>query len=124
MKTPKIKTAKTKVEAANLPVPQNEVEAVETIRHIGDAAREMERIAAECAAATNAIIADAAKATLPLKRKHDELTEGLKIWCEANRERLTKSGRIKTVEFATGVIAWRHRPPKVTLREKVDVIIE
>jgi phage host-nuclease inhibitor protein Gam len=51
-----------------------------------------------------------------------ELRAGVQSWCEAHRAALTRDGRIKTVEFGTGRVMWRLRPPKVAIRGTEAVI--
>ena len=46
----------------------------------------------------------------------------MQTWCEANRKELL-DGDSKTVKFGNGEVAWRNRPPSVTLRG-VEAIIE
>lgn len=58
----------------------------------------------------------------PLKAEAEALTRGIQTWAEANRERLTLAGRVKTVKLTTGEIAWRTRPPSVKLRDQGAIL--
>lgn len=60
---------------------------------------------------------------LPLRTEVDTLVRGIQLWADANRPSLTMEGRHKTVRLANGEIAWRIRPPSVTLRG-VEVVLE
>jgi phage host-nuclease inhibitor protein Gam len=67
--------------------------------------------------------ADYAKAAEPLGETIVELSQGLQLWAEANREQLTQGGRTKTITFGTAEIGWRIRPPSVSIRG-VEAVIE
>jgi phage host-nuclease inhibitor protein Gam len=116
--------AKSKTLGANLPVPQNRDEAASSIRLIGDTSREIARIEL----ALNDLISQAKEAAeaqaAPLKDVVKARTEGLKLWCEANRDALTGGGKTKTADLGTGKVSWRLRPAKVSLRGRAEEIIE
>lgn len=107
---------------ANLQVPQSLDEATDAVGRIGTLTREIARTQADL----NDVIADAKasaeKAVAPMREEVERLTEGVRIWAEANRGRLTDGGRVKFADLATGKILWRMRPPKVTVRG-VDAVI-
>ena len=113
---------RTKTLHPNLPVPQDDAAAREAIRELGQRQREVVRIQARMNDRIAAEKDRAAEAAAPHQTRITALTEGLRVWAEANRERLT-GGRGKTVRLATGVISWRFRPAKVTLRA-IDQVIE
>lgn len=115
--------AKKKTTGTNLPVPQNDLEAASALARIGEIARQVARVEADCNAEVSKLTEAAGAKAAPLKAEGDGLVEALKVYCEANRARLT-DGKSKTIVFATGVVSWRLRPASVKLREKVDVIIE
>lgn len=114
---------KSKTLGANLPVPQSRDEAAAHVRRIGEANREVARIELKLADEVAALKEAAEAAALPLKEQAKALTEGLKLWAEANREALT-GGKSKTADLGTGKISWRLRPAKVSLRGKVEEIID
>lgn len=113
---------KVKTAARSLPVPQSDTEAREAIREIGDLSREALRLQAamndQIAALQESYGADVA----PLNERARALTDGLQIFCEANRDRLTRGGKVKFFDFATGKVSWRLKPAKVSLRKVEDVI--
>ena len=116
--------AKTKMKTAgiNVPVPQDDSEAREAIREIGDLNRDVLRIEAELNDKIAALQNEYGDKVAPIREAAIAKQEGLKMFAEANRARLTKGGKVKYYRFATGEISWRLRPAKVTIRGKDDVI--
>jgi len=114
---------KTKTLGVNLPVPQNRDDAAAAIRQIGEKNREIARIEANMNDRLAVIKEESEVLAAPLKDDVVGLTEGLKVWAEANRAALTNGGKVKSADLGTGKINWRLRPAKVTLRE-VEKIIE
>ncbi|MFV0409772.1 MAG: host-nuclease inhibitor Gam family protein [Paracoccus sp. (in: a-proteobacteria)] len=113
---------KTKTAGANLPVPQDDSEAREAIREIGDLNREALRIEAAMNDKIAALQQEYGDQVAPIREQAAAKTEGLKMFCEVNRDRLTRSGKVKFHRFATGEISWRSRPAKVSIRGISDVI--
>lgn len=117
---------KSKTAAANLRVPQSPEEAAAFVGFIGLKAREVARIETamndEIAAAKEA----AAKLSTPLNAEIAALTEGLRVYCDANRERLTDGGKVKFHEFWSGKVEWRHLPPSVRMKPgvKADDVVD
>ena len=97
-------------------VPQSREEASEAVAAIGRAQRERERIAAAMNDELAALRQTYEAAALPHATAIAKLSAGVQTWCEANREELTRAGKTKTVELASGRICWRWRPYKVTVR--------
>ncbi len=52
----------------------------------------------------------------PKKAEIVALTEGVNIWCAANREELTGGGKVKFHAFTSGEVRWRVTPPKVVIK--------
>ena len=115
---PKVKTKAT----PQLPIPADDTEAREAIREIGDRQREALRLQAEMNDQIAALQERYGALVAPINARVTELTEGLQMFCEVNRARLTREGKTKTAEFATGKVSWRLRPAKVTLKKIEDVI--
>ncbi|MDO5648722.1 host-nuclease inhibitor Gam family protein [Paracoccus sp. (in: a-proteobacteria)] len=113
---------KVKKAAANLPIPADDSEARETIRAIGDANRDIIRLQAEMNDQIAAVQEEYGEKVAPLRARVEALTDGLQMYADVNRVRLTRDGKVKFAEFVTGKISWRHRPAKVSLR-KVDEVI-
>ncbi|MGP0104433.1 host-nuclease inhibitor Gam family protein, partial [Rhodoblastus sp.] len=58
----------------------------------------------------------------PLVARAKALTEGLRVWCDANRAALTDGFKRKWGDLGTGKIEWRLAPPKVTIRKVEEAI--
>ncbi len=114
---------KMKSAGTNVPVPQDDSEARETIREIGDLNRDALRLEAEMNDQIAKLQEHYGALVAPIRDQVTAKQEGLKMFCEVNRDRLTKSGKVKFHRFATGEISWRLRPAKVTIRGK-DAVIE
>jgi phage host-nuclease inhibitor protein Gam len=113
---------KIRTQGTNVPVPQDDSEARAAIREIGDINREVLRIEAEMNDAIAALQQEYGARAAPLRDRAAAMVEGLRIFAEANRGRLTRGGKVKFHRFATGEISWRLRPAKVTIRGKEAVI--
>lgn len=113
---------KTKVKTDALTVPQDDAQCAHDIARIGHLQRRIEKQKA----AADAQLANIAKALedarQPVIDEIDLLQRGVSAYCEANRERLTASGKRKFFDFATGRISWRVKPPRVALKNVADVI--
>lgn len=116
------KKAKTKAKASNLPVPQDDSEARSAIREIGDLQRQIARAEHDLNDAISALQELYGAQVEPLRDLIEAKTEGLKMFCEVNRDRLTRGGKVKFFRFTTGEVSWRNRPAKVSLRKVEDVI--
>lgn len=111
-----------KTAGSNLPIPQDDSEARETIREIGDLNRAVVRLEAELNDRVAELQQEFGERAAPLREQAKAKTEGLQMFCEVNRDRLTSGGKVKYHRFATGEISWRQRPAKVTIRGTEDVI--
>lgn len=118
------KKAKTKAKASNLPIPQDDTEARSAIREIGDLQRQISRAEHDLNDEIAALQERYGTRVEPLRELIEAKTEGLKMFCEVNRERLTRGGKVKFWRFSTGEISWRNRPAKVSLRKIDEVISE
>ena len=114
---------KTRTLGVNLPVPQSREDAEKAIGEIGGITRDMARLEADMNDAIAAAKAKAEEAAAPLRGRVAVLTEGLKVWAEANRDALTNGGRTKTAVLGAGKLFWRLRPPSVRI-SGMDRVIE
>lgn len=116
------KKNKVKTPAADYPVPQSKEQVIEAIAEIGRRQRERDRIQTEM----NEELAETKQSHGEKAAPHAEaisaLAKGVHIWCEANRDELTRNGKVKYAKLATGKINWRAKPPKVTLKKVEEVI--
>ena len=116
-------SVKRKAKAHNLPVPQSKQDATDQIKRIGDLRRDIDKRETAMKNSLANIKAKVQESIEPINEELEGLEEGVRMWCESNRDMLTAQGKIKTVDLGTGKIKWRMRPAKVNLRG-VDAIIE
>lgn len=108
------KPTKIKARAAER-VPQHKDEAVAYVKLIGDLQRDRQRIKADL---DDQIVRlrEAAQARLtPIEEEITSISSGVHTWAEANRDRLTNNGKIKTANLLTGELRWRTTPPACKL---------
>jgi len=117
------KNTKIKATSRAIAVPQSHDATVEQIAEIGRLQRERIRISTAMNDEIAVIKQRYEDQAQPLGQQIKELSEGVQIWCEANRNQLTQGGKVKFALLASGKINWRMRPPKVGLRGK-DTIID
>lgn len=119
MATPKNNRLKLQAEAY---VPQTQDDCAADIRRIGDLTRQLTRYETE----VNDKIAEVTATYQPLldqlKEQIKPLQAGVQVWCEANRDALTRGGRVKSANLVTGEVQWRQRPPSVSVRGVAAVI--
>ncbi len=113
---------KHKTIGVNIPVPQDDSEARTAIREVGDLSRDALCIEAKMNTEISALQEKYGKQVAPIREQIAAKQEGLKMYCEVNRDRLTGGGKVKYHKFATGEISWRLRPAKVTIKG-VDSVI-
>ena len=106
----------------NLPVPQTDEDAISAIAEIGRLQRQVDALKVELDDKISGLKEEYGHQITPLSQTLKARQEGLKAYCEANRDRLTNGGKVKFHQFATGRISWRLRPAKVSLRG-VDGVI-
>lgn len=116
--------AKVTTKAANVPVPQNRAEANAAIAEIGGCARFLDRLEADMNDLIAKVKEEHGKRADPMRERIEALTEGLKAYCEANRDELTNDRKVKFHRFDAGEISWRLRPAKVSLRGVEQVIAD
>lgn len=101
---------------------QNEQDASDLIKMLGEKRRDVMRIEA----AMNDEIAQIKLAheeqAAPIQAEIAEIIDSIQAWAEVNRDELTNDGKVKTVKLMSGEFNWRTRPPKVTLRGKPKII--
>lgn len=106
---------KTKMPAVQVQVPQSRDQVAGAIGEIGEHQRELERIRADMNEELAAVKERWESQATPHAEKIEALTQGVQVWCEANRETLTRGGKVKTAAFATGEVSWRVNPPSVRI---------
>jgi len=117
-----MKKARIKTPATNWPVPESRDEAADAVALIGDLTRTIERIQIDMKEEMAKVKKKYEEMAAPHIEERNALTEGLRIWAEANRKALTQGGKVKYVRLPTGEIKWRMRPPSVTIRGAEQVL--
>lgn len=112
-----------KTEPKPLPVPDYVQECDVYIYQLGTEQRAIERLTAERDEQLAAIKASFDTEIRRHEQQADRLTGAIQEFCDRAREVLTEDGKRKTVRFSHGEVAWRDRPPSVSLRG-VDKIVE
>lgn len=102
--------------------PQTRDDCASDIRKLGDLQRELLRAEAHMNDKIAKITAAAQPELDDLKARIATLQTGVQTWCEANRDTLTDGGKVKTANLVTGEVAWRQRPPSVSVRGADTVI--
>lgn len=112
-----------KTAAVAVAVPQDHDQVVHFIAEIGQRQRERVRIEAVMNDELAAIRQKWEAEALPHAERIRALSQGVHVWCEANRARLTQGGKVKHFQFASGEVKWRLPPPSVVLRG-VEVVLQ
>lgn len=102
---------------------QSREDAAGAVAAIGEAQRELRRIEAEMNDELARIREAYEAAAEPHRAVVSSLTEGVRVWAEANRNALTQGGKVKTAALSTGELRWRLHPPSVRLT-KPEAVIE
>ncbi len=97
-------------------VPRDRDEVNTAIAELGNKQRDRARIQADMNDALAVCKAEFDGTAKPIGERCSELAKGLQLWCEANRATLTRDGKVKFHEFATGTVKWRMRPPSIAVR--------
>jgi len=117
------KVTRIKTPAAKAEIPQSREAAVEAVAEIGRRQRERKRIETNMNDEIAGIKARYEEEARPHNDAIKGLTEGVHIWCEANRAGLTENGKVKSANLASGDVGWRTSPPKVKVTG-VQAVIE
>jgi phage host-nuclease inhibitor protein Gam len=119
------KAPKCEARPPKLPPLKSDADAVAEIAKLGDVERRRAARKAEMEEEVQRAARGHALAIATLEAEAQARVENLRVYCEANRDRLTDGGARKTIEFATGAVSWRDRPPRVVIaRGKLDAVIE
>jgi len=116
------KKTRIKSDAVEHWVPGDRNEVNEAIDEIGRVQRERERLQADMNDRLAEVKAEYDAAAKTLGERISELAKGVGLYCEANRASLTRDGRVKFHEFATGVVKWRLTPWSVAISKVGDVL--
>jgi phage host-nuclease inhibitor protein Gam len=103
-------------------VPTSRDQVAEAIAEIGRCQRERDIVRTAMNDQLSALKTQYEAQAKPHADRISELSRGVQLWCEANRDTLTAESKSKTVRLATGEIKWRMRPPSVSVRGLADVL--
>ena len=117
------KPSRIKTEAASHTVPQSREEATDAITQIGTAQRERVRIETAMNDELAGIKTRYEHEAKTFADQISALSKGVHLWCEANRAELTKEGKTKTANLASGEVKWRMRPRSVSI-SAVETVID
>lgn len=106
--------ARTSRSPVSIPVPSDTLEANAVLFRVSALARNIESIEAQYSEAVAKLRKTADAKIAPLATEREQISLGLQIFADANREKLL-SGDEKTVRLSAGSFGWRFTPPKVTL---------
>lgn len=115
-------SARIKALAPDFPVPQSAIEADSFIVELGRRQRDRAIIEVQMNESLALIKHQCEAEAKPHSDRISALLKGLSVWAEANRDALTRQGKVKFHRFAAGEISWRTRPPKVGVRG-MEVVI-
>ena len=93
------------------------------MREIGEINRRIARAQADMNDGIAKLKELAETTAAPLAARVAELTEGLRSWCDANRDALTDKGKRKYGDLGTGHVSWRISPPKVSIKGVDEVLM-
>ena len=113
---------KAKTKSSTFRAAQSREEAERLVARIGELQRELTRREADLGDMVAKVKAEAEKAAQPLREELTRAHDAVHAWAEVNRSELTRGGKVKTVDVATGRLTWRNRPPSVRLRKVDDVL--
>jgi phage host-nuclease inhibitor protein Gam len=108
--------------AAQQWVAQTQDDVASTIRQIGEVSREVARLSADMNDEIATITQKYQALITPKQERLVSMQTGVQVWCEANRDKLTNSGKVKTANLITGNVLWRQRPPSISIRGAESVI--
>jgi phage host-nuclease inhibitor protein Gam len=93
-------------------------DANRSIEAIGSARRELEQLKAAMNEKLAAIKADYEKLAAGPGAANTILTAMVREYCKAHRAELTSNGARKSHKFPAGEVAWRKRPPRISILKK------
>jgi len=116
--------AKKTIKRAVGSIPKSLEEAAEYISRIGEEQREINGIQNRLNEKVEKLKSQAMAETSQREATISELVEGLFIFAESHRNKLTEEGKKKTIELPTGIFGWRITPPAVSLKNVKEVLTE
>jgi phage host-nuclease inhibitor protein Gam len=118
----KAKSARVKTAALAVVAPTTAEQADAMVRRVGELMRAKIVIQAALDEGMSTLRTEAAAEAAPITTEIANLTAAVQAWAEANRDELTRGGRVKTHRLPSGEIAWRHLPPSVRISSPETVL--
>lgn len=113
---------KTKTRQPTAVVPKDLDEANDFITQIAGAKQAVADIEANLSNEVEALKTEAEINARDYQAEIQRLLEGLFVFAEANRRRLTEDSKKKTIEVPAGTFGWRLTPISISIRQADDVI--
>lgn len=107
---------------AQIYVPQTKEDAAADVKKVGDLMRLLTRKEADMNDQIAAITQKFQPDFEVLKEQIQTLQDGVQSYCEAHRDELTNSGKVKSANLTTGEVSWRQNPPSVRISKSETVI--
>jgi phage host-nuclease inhibitor protein Gam len=104
--------------------PKDIDEAVKYVQGIGDAQRNIDKLATELNDKVEKLKAGTAEKAKQYEGAIAGLFEGLYLFAETNRAKLTDNDKIRIVKVISGQFGWRNNPPSVEARDTDKAIAE
>jgi len=104
--------------------PKNLIEATEYIRKIGEAQRQINKIASTLSEDIDKLKANAVAEAKAFEESVEGLFEGLYVYAEGNRLELTDDEKVRSVKVLNGQFGWRTNPPSVEVKDVEAALAE
>jgi len=114
--------ARMKAPALAVIAPATAEQADAMIRRVGELARQKTLVQAALDETISTLRTQAEAEAAPISAEIANLTAAIQAWAEANRDELTRGGRVKTHKMPSGEIAWRFLPPSVRISSPAIVV--
>lgn len=110
-----------KVKKVSLRIPNDPMEVDQLIHDLGQIDRDLAsaKLVLENAIAPFAL--EFGKQQLAMRAAQEEKIKQIQGYCEAHRQELLPDKDLKTATFASGIVAWKLRPPSVEFKKGLKV---
>jgi len=102
--------------------PDNIETADAWIRELALKQREVALIESALNEVVDGLKANAVEESKPHRERIEELFDGLFVFAERNREKLTEGDKRRSAKLPSGQLGWRTNPPTVSISKVADVI--
>lgn len=113
---------KTRIKKEVVATPKDINGAVNFIQKIGEAQRNIDKIATSLTDTIEKLKADAMEEAKVFEKDINDLFNGLYVYAEGNRDELTDNNKIRMIKVINGQFGWRTNPPSVEVKD-VDMAI-